>query len=621
MISLKIKEVILLFYQLEHDMKKWWIYSVVVLFVIGCIYTSCKQTIPSSGDLVVHQWFDKQQDSLITELVVLDSLNISIQSIDSLKQQFLKTRLRYKKMEALVEYYFQGMNKRINGPALPDVKTDDNQVFPPHGFQVLEQILFSTLDDSTRKNLSSEIHILETDLRFIKTNIVAQKILPRHLNEMLQHQLIRIGVLGIVGLDAPLSKWSLKESAAALVGVESILYEYTNAETAANKITNLLKRQFKSAQNYLNANNDFDQFDRMGFLQNHLMPLSNSLVSMPFPQQAGDSIFVKPFAGSLKQLMEGKGFNPDYYSNYSISASSPAKIALGKKLFSENGLSKSSTISCASCHNSNKFLTDGLIKASNIVHGGKLARNTPTLFYAALQSNQFYDMRSTTLEDQVNEVMNNSEEFNLSSTSIAERLANRKIYEKDAIKAFGKKELGGFEIRNALAVYIRSLNLFNARFDEYMRGNKTAMNQEEINGFNIFSGKAKCGTCHFTPLFNGNIPPWYTKSESEIIGVPASIAWKKAVIDQDSGRYKLNRLNELMFAFKTPSLRNVDKTAPYMHNGVYKNLEQVVKFYELGGGVGIGINLPFQSLPFDSLVLTSQEKKAIVAFMKTLTDQ
>jgi cytochrome c peroxidase len=170
-------------------------------------------------------------------------------------------------------------------------------------------------------------------------------------------------------------------------------------------------------------------------------------------------------------------------------------------------------------------------------------------------------------------------------------------------------------------VYIRSLNRFKARLDEYMRGDKTAMNQEEINGFNIFSGKAKCGTCHFTPLFNGNIPPWYTKSESEIIGVPASIVWKNAVIDQDSGRYKLNRLNELMFAFKTPSLRNTDKTAPYMHNGVYKNLDQVVKFYELGGGVGIGINLPFQSLPFDSLVLTTQEKKAIVAFMKTLTDQ
>ncbi len=602
-------------------MKKWCTYSVVVLFVVGCIYTSCKQTNPNNGDEAVHQWFEKQQDSLITELGVLDSLNISNQSIAYLKQQFLKTRLRYKKVEPLVEYYFQGMSKRINGPALPDIKTDDNQVFPPHGFQVLEQILFSTLNDSTRKLFSQEIKVLQTDLRFIKTNIVAQKILPRHVNEMLQHEIIRIGVLGIAGLDAPLSKWSLQESFAALDGVESILYEYTTAETAANKITNLLKKQFNSAQIYLNGNHNFDQFDRMFFLQNHLMPLSNSLVSMPFVKDAADSAFVKPFEGSLKQLMEGKGFNPDYYSNYSVSASSPAKIVLGKKLFSEIALSKSNSISCASCHNSNKFLTDGLTKASNIVHGGKLARNTPTLFYAALQSNQFYDMRSTTLEDQVNEVMNNSEEFNLSSTSIAERFAKIKIYEKDAIKAFGKKELGGFEIRNALAAYIRSLNSFSARFDEYMRGNKSAMNQEEIDGYNIFSGKAKCGTCHFAPLFNGNIPPWYTKSESEIIGVPASITWKNAVIDQDSGRYKLNRLNELMFAFKTPSLRNVDKTAPYMHNGVYKNLDQVVKFYELGGGVGIGINLPFQSLPFDSLVLTSEEKKSIVAFMKTLTDQ
>lgn len=602
-------------------MKKWFVCCIFFLFIIGVIFISCKISTTSNGDQAVHQWFDKEQDSLMTELAVLDSLNIEKQSIDHLKQQFLVTRLRYKKMEALVEYYFQGMNKRINGPALPDIKTEDNQVFPPHGFQILEQILFSEIDDSSRQSLSREIKILQTDLRFIKTNIVVQKILPRHINEMLQHELIRIGILGIAGLDAPLSKWSLKESVAALVGVQLILYEYTHAETAAKRMDESLKNQFINAQNYLNINANFDEFDRMFFLQNHLMPLSNSLVSLPFTQQAADSVFIKPFAGSLKQLMEGKGFNPDYYSNYAISATSPAKILLGKKLFAEKALSKKNSISCASCHNSNKFLTDGLTKASNIVHGGALARNTPTLFYASLQSNQFYDMRSTTLEDQVNEVMNNSEEFNLSEKSIADRLANQKNYEADALKAFGKKELGGFEIRNALAAYIRSLNNFSARFDEYMRGNKIAMNQEEVNGFNLFSGKAKCGTCHFAPLFNGNIPPWYSKSESEIIGVPASIAWKNAAIDQDSGRYKLNRLNELMFAFKTPSLRNIDKTGPYMHNGVYENLDQVVQFYELGGGVGIGINLPFQSLPFDSLVLTSREKKAIVAFMKTLTDQ
>jgi cytochrome c peroxidase len=121
-------------------------------------------------------------------------------------------------------------------------------------------------------------------------------------------------------------------------------------------------------------------------------------------------------------------------------------------------------------------------------------------------------------------------------------------------------------------------------------------------------------------LFNGNIPPWFTKSESEIIGVPSKAVWKNASIDPDSGRYKINRMEELLFAFKTPTIRNIEKTAPYMHNGVYKTLDEVVEFYHKGGGVGIGINLPFQSLPFDSLSLNQNEKKAIVSFMKSLTD-
>lgn len=94
-----------------------------------------------------------------------------------------------------------------------------------------------------------------------------------------------------------------------------------------------------------------------------------------------------------------------------------------------------------------------------------------------------------------------------------------------------------------------------------------------------------------------------------------------ATIDPDSGRYKINELQELLFAFKTPGIRNVEKTAPYMHNGVYKTLEEVVEFYNKGGGVGIGISLPFQSLPFDSLSLNDKEKKAIVSFMKALTDK
>ena len=160
---------------------------------------------------------------------------------------------------------------------------------------------------------------------------------------------------------------------------------------------------------------------------------------------------------------------------------------------------------------------------------------------------------------------------------------------------------------------------FNAKIDNYFKG-KANLTKEEENGFNLFAGKAKCASCHFIPLYNGTVPPWYNNSESEVIGVPKSINWKNAVVDSDLGRYNTNQIEQFRFSFKTPTIRNIAKTAPYMHNGIYTNLEDVVKFYELGGGNGIGMQLEFQTLPFDNLKLTEREKKDIILFMKTLTD-
>jgi cytochrome c peroxidase len=247
---------------------------------------------------------------------------------------------------------------------------------------------------------------------------------------------------------------------------------------------------------------------------------------------------------------------------------------------------------------------------------------TPGLFYAAMQSHQFYDLRSTTLEDQAHQVIFNKDEFNFSDTAIVNKLTKDSAYGEAFSKAFPKSDkLSGYEVRNAIGAYVRSLMPFRSRWDQYMQGNKEALTAEEKHGFTLFAGKAKCATCHFIPLFNGNIPPWYTKSESEIIGVPQQAVWTKAIIDPDSGRYRINPISELAFAFKTPTVRNIEKTGPYMHNGVYTSLNDVVEFYHRGGGVGLGIDLPFQTLPFDSLILSKTDKKAIVAFMRSLTDE
>jgi cytochrome c peroxidase len=560
--------------------------------------------------------FQQKITELIHELDTLHEASTKSVKTDSLRAMFSRCRMTYKETELFIEYYFQGLTKRINGPALPDVKTEDGQVWPPHGLQVMEQYLFTEPADSNRADLQKEIRLLQADLKFILANLPATTILPQHAKEIVQHELIRIVTQGITGFDSPISLQSIPETIAALNGIRQFQKAFYGEQASAT-----WEKQIDTTIARLQQEKDFDTMDRLALIADHLMPLSQSLASSITDAKA-DSLVTKPFRGTLDDLMKGRGFNPDYYTTYAEGISNTEKVALGKRLFYDQRLSASTTLSCGSCHRPELFFTDGKVKAEDFIHGGSLQRNTPGLFYAAMQSHQFYDLRSTTLEDQAHQVFFNKDEFNFSDTAIAKKLTKDSAYGEAFSKAFPKSDkLSGYEVRNAIGAYVRSLMPFRSRWDQYMQGNKEALTAEEKHGFTLFAGKAKCATCHFIPLFNGNIPPWYTKSESEIIGVPQQAVWTKAMIDPDSGRYLINPIAELAFAFKTPTIRNIEKTGPYMHNGVYTSLDDVVEFYHRGGGVGLGIDLPFQTLPFDSLILSKTDKKAIVAFMRSLTDE
>ena len=183
-----------------------------------------------------------------------------------------------------------------------------------------------------------------------------------------------------------------------------------------------------------------------------------------------------------------------------------------------------------------------------------------------------------------------------------------------------KEKITQYNIANAIASYIRSLIALNSRFDKYMRGDETKMNATEKNGFNLFMGKGKCGTCHYIPLFNGLVPPDFNETESEVLGVPQTKDTINARLDPDEGKYNFTRSIVHRHLFKTPTLRNIELTAPYMHNGVYSTLEEVMDFYNNGGGAGLSIAPVNQTLPPDKLNLSKKEISNIIAFMKTLTD-
>ncbi|HEX2533567.1 MAG TPA: cytochrome c peroxidase, partial [Chitinophagaceae bacterium] len=318
-------------------------------------------------------------------------------------------------------------------------------------------------------------------------------------------------------------------------------------------------------------------------------------------------------------FLEEGAFRPSYFAGTALPESDSAARVLGALLFRDPVLSSSGRVSCATCHQPEKSFADERVRSRSAVPGKDLERNTPSLLYAGLQQGQFYDLRAAALEDQVRNVIEHPDEMHGSLSAAAAALRRDSRYQPYFRNAFGKKDsVGEWMIPAALAAYVRSLSPFRSRFDRFLRGDDV-LSQEEQLGFNLFLGKGKCGSCHFFPVFNGTVPPAYTVSESEVIGVPR--AAEGTEVDPDPGRYRIHPLDPWKHSFKTPTVRNSARTAPYMHNGVFRTLEEVIRFYDDGGAAGRGILLDNQTLPPEPLHLTDLEKAALVAFLRTLSEE
>ncbi|MEM9991965.1 MAG: cytochrome c peroxidase, partial [Bacteroidota bacterium] len=261
-------------------------------------------------------------------------------------------------------------------------------------------------------------------------------------------------------------------------------------------------------------------------------------------------------------------------------------------------------------------------------HGAvTIKRNSPTLLNAVYTEKFFYDLRESSLERQVSHVIMDSLEFGTNFTEIVQKLKQSEEYTtlfEEAYGDFPQYALTKWSISDALAAYVAKLTSFNSTFDKYIRNEIPDIDPAVVRGFNLFTGKAACATCHFAPTFNGLVPPAYSESESEVLGVPAKNDSTNLVLDGDIGRFGGGSPKEeapfYEHSFKTVTIRNIAETAPYMHNGAYETLEEVVDFYNKGGGAGMGIHVPYQTLPDAPLGLTAQEQNDIIAFMKSLSD-
>jgi cytochrome c peroxidase len=289
----------------------------------------------------------------------------------------------------------------------------------------------------------------------------------------------------------------------------------------------------------------------------------------------------------------------------------PTQIDLGRLLFFDPLLSGDGTLSCASCHRPDRGLADGRPRSIGI-HGRQAARAAPTLWNVAFQQRFFWDARADSLEAQASGPLYSAVEMGNDPVRLLRSLNGTAPYRRLFAEAFPDQPQGitAPQVYAALAAFQTTLISLNSRYDRYVHGYTAALNEREIAGLNVFrSFVARCAECHTPPLF--------TNGQVAVIGAP-----EPPGRPFDVGAEKTFGSATLRGAFKVPTLRNIARTAPYMHSGAFTTLKQTVEFYNKGRGNAVpkGMIL-YLHWHITSPNLTATEIDRVVDFLQTLTDE
>ncbi|MDR2281816.1 MAG: cytochrome-c peroxidase [Sphingobacterium sp.] len=291
---------------------------------------------------------------------------------------------------------------------------------------------------------------------------------------------------------------------------------------------------------------------------------------------------------------------------------SKEKEILGKLLFFDPRMSVSKQISCSNCHDAQLGFGDGKSLAHG--HGRRVGkRNAMTLYNVGHYTSFMWDGRASTLEDQMLLPVQDSVEMHTDLLTMLKHITDIEGYKQHFKAAFGTEEITIERIQYAIATFERSINSYPSRFDKFISGNDKLLSDAEVLGLHLFRTKARCINCHNTPLFSDNK---FHNDGQTLYGTS----------QEDFGHYHISRRQEDIGAFRTPSLRDIALSGPWMHHGNFPTLRDVVELYNLGNPAPIQRRVkvdeskrPIHSPLLKKLNLTTEEVDAVLAFLQALS--
>ncbi len=574
--------------------------------------------------------FFKQHHVKILSQIKKSNLN-STSNVENLKTQISEVRLTLKAIDFWLRYLEPVAYKQINGPLPVEWETEVHEKhekpYKRLGSGFTLALLYLEEPNPNKDTLlqffkqsSQALQVFEQDSITTQLNDYQHFVFANRLH------LLNLAAIYTTGFECSDTAAIVPELLAILESTHNIYLAYNQTFIDKNIPAYYLLTYLKMIDFVKNQPKNYSQFNHFVFIKDYVNVLFAYNQKWIVESKASSKSFLDYALNKNNQTIFSKNvYRAQNAKGIFLRVNDENELLkiknMGKLLFYDPILSKNNQRSCASCHFPTQFFTDTTRKAAP--HFSKtlaLPRNTPSLINANANHLLMHDGKHISLQNQCKDVITNPNEMASDAKEVVEKVMNCKKYKQtfsEFLKHTPQETKVTFDhIASAITLYYNDFSQYDSDFDDAMN-HKTTLNEQSIKGFNLFMSKAQCATCHFVPQFNGTKPP-YTGSEFEVLGTPADKNYKN--LSADLGRFDQNPAIETKNAFRTSTLRNSAKTKPYMHNGVFDTLDEVIDFYNTGGGAAHGLLVDNQTLSSDSLHLSSTEISHLKAFIHSLNE-